>query len=126
MVAPIPPHLDLLGIPFERGGRGPHTFDCYGLAREMFARAGIAVPDFVSPGSIEEVAELISANEARWRRVDYGTPGSLVTFRVEGVGAHIGYVLTADRFIHAFEHTGVTIERLTGGTLKPLAFYTYG
>lgn len=125
MVAPIPPYLDLLGTPYVRGARGPDSYDCYGLAREMFRRAGTIVPDFASPGTIEKVAELIAANECRWRKVPYGTPGALVTFRVEGVGSHVGYVVGSDRFIHAFEGTGVTTERLTNGNFKPMGFYVY-
>jgi cell wall-associated NlpC family hydrolase len=121
----IPPYIDLLGKPFERGARGPNSYDCYGLAIEMFRRAGIVVPDFTSPGTNEEVAALISANEARWQRVPMGTPMSLVTFRLEGVGAHVGVCLGSDRFIHAIEG-GVTAPRLLSGPFTPLAAYTYG
>ncbi|HIV77364.1 MAG TPA: C40 family peptidase [Candidatus Sphingomonas excrementigallinarum] len=121
----VPPYLDLLGIPFERGARGPDSFDCYGLAREMFRRAGVTVPDFTSPGTMERAAELIASQSERWRKVPYGTLNSLVTFRVEGIGSHVGYVIAPDRFIHAFEHTGVTTERLTNGSLKPIGFYLY-
>lgn len=121
----VPPYLDLLGISFERGARGPDSFDCYGLAREMFRRAGVTVPDFTSPGTMERAAELIASQSERWRKVPYGTLNSLVTFRVEGIGSHVGYVIAPDRFIHAFEHTGVTTERLTNGSLKPIGFYLY-
>ena len=121
----VPSYLDLLGIPFERGARGPNSFDCYGLAREMFRRAGVTVPDFASPGTMERAAELIASQSERWRKVPYGTLNSLVTFRVQGIGSHVGYVIAPDRFIHAFEHTGVTTERLTNGSLKPIGFYTY-
>jgi cell wall-associated NlpC family hydrolase len=124
-MAPTPPYLDLLGIPFERGGRGPATYDCYGLAREMFRRDGVTVPDFQSPGTLEEIGSLIDDECKRWRRVEYGTLKSLVTFRVEGFGAHVGYIIAPDRFIHAFQPTGVTTERLTNGTFKPLGFYLY-
>ena len=68
----VPPYLDLLGIPFERGARGPDSFDCYGLAREMFRRAGVTVPDFTSPGTMERAAELIASQSERWRKVPYG------------------------------------------------------
>jgi cell wall-associated NlpC family hydrolase len=124
-MAVAPEYLDLLGLPFERGARGPDSYDCYGLVREMFRRAGIDVPDFASPGTIEEIEELISDEARKWRRVPIGTPGAVLTFRVEGLGAHVGYMLGNDRFIHAWEATGVTTERLTGGELTPLASYVY-
>lgn len=123
---PVPEYLDLLGKPYERGGRGPDVYDCYGLVKELFERAGNGVPDFDAPGSLEEIESLISDKSRKWRRVPIGTVGALLTFRVEGYGAHVGFMLPRDRFIHAWEHTGVTTERLTGGLFTPLASYTYG
>ena len=124
---PIPAerYIDLLGIPFERGARGPNSYDCYGLAIEMFRRDGIEVPDFVSPGTLEEIETLISDQAKRWIKTPFGVPGTLVTLRVEGLGAHVGYMIDADRFIHAFEPTGITTERLTNGSFKAIAAYTY-
>ncbi len=122
----IPDYMDLLGLPFERGGRGPHAFDCYGLVVEMFRRAGCVVPDFESPGTLEEIEDLVASASARWRRVPIGTPGAVVTFRVDGYGAHVGYALGGDRFLHAWDATGVTTERLSGSGFKPLASYVYG
>lgn len=126
MRATTPDYLDLLGLPYVRGARGPDAFDCYGLAKEMFRRAGNEVPDFHSPGSLEEIEALISSKCRKWRRVPVGTVNALITFRVEGFGAHVGFMLTDDRFIHAWEATGITTERLTNGSFKPLASYTYG
>lgn len=121
----VPAYFDLLGKPFVRGARGPDTYDCYGLAMEMFRRAGIVVPDFTSPGTTEEVAELIASNEHTWRRVPIGTLMSLTTFRLEGVGAHVGIMVEDDRFLHAVDPE-VTTSRLRAGPYTPLAAYTYG
>jgi cell wall-associated NlpC family hydrolase len=122
----VPDYSDLLGLPFKRGARGPDQYDCYGLAREMFRRAGVVVPDFTSPGTIEHTAALISSACQSWRKVPIGTVGALITFRVDGVGAHVGYMLGGDRFIHAIEPEGVTTERLTNNyRLRPVASYIY-
>lgn len=122
----VPEYMDLLGLPFERGARGPNSYDCYGLAREMFRRAGITVPDFTSPGSVEQIEALISSASRSWRKVPIGTVGALVTFRVDGAGAHVGYMLPNDRFIHAIAPEGVTTERLTNNyRLRPVASYIY-
>ena len=118
-------YIDLRGKPFVRGARGSDAYDCYGLVRVRFDRSGVTVPDFKSPGTLEEVAELISSNEKRWRPVPIDTPGALITFRVEGIGAHVGFGLGDDEFIHAIEPNGVAVERLTGGLFKPLAAYLY-
>lgn len=121
-----PDYTDLLGIPFERGARGPNSYDCYGLAREMFRRAGIEVPDFKSPGTIETIAALIDHASKSWKKVPIGTVGALITFRVDGAGAHVGYMLEGDRFIHAIEPEGVTTERLTNNPrLRAVASYIY-
>lgn len=122
----VPDYSDLLGLPFERRGRGPDKYDCWGLAREMFRRAGVDVPDFQSPDTVEKIADLISDECRSWRKVPIGTVGALLTFRVEGVGAHVGYMLNGDRFIHAIEGEGVTTERLTNNPrLRPIASYRY-
>lgn len=92
----------------------------------MFGRAGNPVPDFDEPGTLEEIERLIEDKSRRWRRVPIGTPGALITFRVEGYGAHVGFMLKNDRFIHAWEACGVTTDRLTGGSFTPLASYHYG
>lgn len=118
-------YFDLLGKPFARGGRGPEFYDCYGLVKEMFERTGRVVPDFESPGTLEEIEQLVSANTSKWKRVAPKTPGSLITFRVDGLGAHVGFMLGGDRFLHAIDGPGVYVERLTNSAYKPLAFYDY-
>jgi cell wall-associated NlpC family hydrolase len=124
---PVPEYLDLLGQPFERGARGPDIWDCYGYVRELFRRVGNDLPDFESPGSLEEIEQLVDTvpQGPRWRPVPIGTPGALLTFRVDGAGAHVGFMLGGDRFTHCIEGTGVTTERLTNNPMKPLASYIY-
>jgi cell wall-associated NlpC family hydrolase len=126
---PVPPYLDLLGQPFERGARGPDKWDCYGYVRELFRRTGVDLPDFESPGDLEQVEEIVQreprVNAARWRPVPVGTPGALLTFRVDGHGAHVGFMLNGDRFTHCIEGTGVTTERLTNNPMRALASYYY-
>lgn len=124
---PIPEYMDLLGQPFERGARGPDKWDCYGYARELFRRVGVELPDFESPGTLEEIEQLVESvpQGPRWRPCPIGTPGALLTFRVDGAGAHVGVMLGGDRFTHCIEGTGVTTERLTNGPMKPLASYYY-
>ena len=122
----VPEYLDLLGLPFVRGGRTiEEGLDCYGLAIEMFRRDGVRIPDFDSPGTLELMEALISAKSAEWRKVPLGTIKSIVTLRVEGLGAHVGYMIAPDRFIHTIKATGVTTERLTNGSIRPIASYVY-
>lgn len=122
----LPDYEDLLGLPFERGARGPDEYDCYGLIIELHRRLGIELPDFESPGSVEEIAQIVDRETVeRWKRVPLRTIGSVLTFRVEGIGAHVGMLIERDRFIHAVEDLGVTTGRLNHGGFHPIAAYVY-
>jgi len=118
-------YLDLLGKPFVRGARGPYAYDCYGLVIEMNRRAGIVLPDFVTPNEIERAADLVSQASGAWTRVPLRTPGATVVFRVEGVGAHVGYMLDNTDFIHAFETTGVLVESILRAPWNDRAIQAY-
>lgn len=37
---------DLLGLPFADGGRGPDSYDCWGIVREVYRRYGVTLPDY--------------------------------------------------------------------------------
>jgi cell wall-associated NlpC family hydrolase len=114
-----------MGVPFERGARGPDAYDCYGLVRELYRRAGVELPDFESPGTVEEIEQVISDEARRWRKVPIGTIGALHTFRIEGIGSHVGFCIERDRFVHAIEVIGVTTDRLSDPSMKPLGAYDY-
>jgi cell wall-associated NlpC family hydrolase len=118
-------YLDLIGMPFVRGGRGPVEWDCYGLLIEMFRRKGVILPDFTSPGTVEEVEAIMDREIGRWIIVPYGTPGACVRFRSSGCGAHVGFVLGNDKMIHASDTAGVCVERIADEVRKPLGFYDY-
>lgn len=120
-----PNYIDLLGLPFVRGARGPEGYDCYGLVKEMYRRAGQDLPDFTAPGTLENVADVIEDQTHRWKKVAPRTIGSLVTIRVEGLLAHVGYVIERDRFIHAVDPIGVTTERITNGSFNIIGYYDY-
>ena len=109
----VPEYIDLIGGSFERGARGPDVWDCYGLVREMNARAGIEIPDFLDPGSLEKIEHLIERNSKSWTKVPFGTVGSTVTMRLHGIGSHVVYMIKPDKFIHAIEGSGVVVERIS-------------
>lgn len=122
----IPDYVDLLGAPFERGARGPDKFDCYGLIIELHRRAGVELPDFDSPGTVEEIAQIVDRETVgRWKRVPLHTIGAVLTFRVDGVGAHVGMLIERGRFLHAVEDLGVTTARVNHAGFYPLAAYVY-
>lgn len=108
----------LIGTPFKYCGRGPNSFDCYGLVREIYRRDGIEIPDLVyrADGSVM-TAVAISASSVKsvWQELDFPEHGSVLMFKVPG-NMHVGYYLGNDEFIHSWEGSGgVTIERLSFG-----------
>lgn len=108
-----PLYYDLIGKPFLRGARGPHSYDCYGLVIELYRRIGITIPDFDSPGEIEAIEQLLDKESKRWKRVPFDTECAVVTMRLQGIRSHVGFILPNDRFIHASEEVGVGIDRLS-------------
>jgi cell wall-associated NlpC family hydrolase len=117
--------LDLIGRPFAYGGRGPDTFDCYGLLMELYRRRGVIIPDVRSPTKIAEIARLVDVGLKDWVSVEQ-RPGVTVLFRIRGYGAHVGMTLRHDRFVHTWEGTGgVCIERLSFWDKRVIGFYDF-
>lgn len=117
---------DLIGVPFQYEGRGPDTYDCYGLVMECCRRThGVEIPDVKSPHQIEEIAAVLAGQLPSWREVE-AKPGVVAVFRVKGYGAHVGFLLGRDRFLHTWERSGgVCIERLSHWKNRVFGFYEY-
>jgi cell wall-associated NlpC family hydrolase len=108
-------YADLIGKPFELGGRGPAVYDCYGLVMEMYRRRyGVELPDFDTPNNMGEVAYIMSENAWRWQETEL-KPGVLVHMKVAGVHCHVGFTLSVSKFIHVYKESGgVCTERTNG------------
>lgn len=122
-LAPFTDYHDLLGKPFEYDGRGPDSYDCWGLMAECFRRhQGIELPDYAVPAGDGPARQSAIADvmkeELRSRRIWVPSRGSNigdgVLFRIKGFGSHVGYIVARDRFIHVWEGSGmVHVERLS-------------
>lgn len=118
---------DLIGSPFEYGGRGPEIFDCWGLLMLMHRRNfGWEIPDYASPSKVPQIAEAMKRDMALWRSSE-SRPGASILFRIFGLGAHVGFQIDAFRFIHTWEKSGgVLIEPLNGDWKgRTIGFYDY-
>lgn len=107
----------LLGRPYERGGQGPDTFDCYGLARYLQRELwGLDMPAFYMPGEAGRftIAGAISAHPERKNWIEVARPkdGDLVSMAKQNLGYHIGqYVaLEGGLIVHTLEDSGVTVD----------------
>lgn len=120
---------DLLLSHYEEGGRGPDTFDCFGLFAELCKRRGQPIPDHPSPVPLSErEAEIVRAADAEWSQVNEPEPGCAVLLRIGPWVSHIGMVLDGGRFIHASSKHGISVVRLDDVCWinRIAGFYRYG
>lgn len=102
----------LLGIPFEWGGRGPDTYDCWGLVEEALRRLGRTLPvtymelDQASASArmVDEVAS------GRWERAQVPDVGDVAVLSTNRVIHHVGLLLP-DGVLHTTERRGAVIQR---------------
>ncbi len=110
---PVPARsiADLIGKPYQEGGRGPEAYDCAGLVVEIQHRLGrdITIPHTPEGRAAQHVSMLrILAHD--WRRLHGPEPGCVVFFESQ---SHLGTVVDITRFIHTEEDFGaVLIESL--------------
>lgn len=96
---------DLLGKPYQDGGRGDSGYDCYGLLIEVQKRFGNILPDFDYKeinihDIIKQVEELVSDN--KMKKVSYYEPGAIIVFRnAFGFATHVAVYMGNGMIIHA-------------------------
>lgn len=121
----VPSYVDLIGKPFVYGGRGPDTYDCFGLVREMCLRTGVNIPDEHSPEQLAVIEQRIDAHLPYWTPCD-PRPGAVALMRVNGRVAHMGFMVSPTAMLHAWRPTGgVTIERLAHWRHRVVGTYRY-
>lgn len=111
---------DYIGKPFEDGGRGPDSFDCWGLVKDIFLREfNTELPEYhVSAMETQKVAKkMMEQKEMSWVRVEKPERGNLVCISMDMslpryVVNHVGVYLGGNRFIHTRKATGAVIERV--------------
>jgi cell wall-associated NlpC family hydrolase len=123
-------YIDLLAAPFAWGGRGPQTFDCYGLCMELYKRRGIILPEYQSNPDFSVIDDSVNAGIRAWMmKLDQPEPFCLVLFSIRPPFAtHIGVVMEdCRRFIHIMRKSRVSVERLADCMWysKIVGFYRY-
>jgi cell wall-associated NlpC family hydrolase len=101
---------DLVGVPYERGARGPAAFDCWGLVLEVRRRLQLpAPPDYASAqlAPLDVLALFHAEPPPGWERVA-PRDGAIVLALDAG---HAG-VFVAGRVLHAVRRGGVIAWRL--------------
>ena len=107
---------DLIGKPFQDGGRGPDSYDCLGLVREVYRRFGVEFPDYT--GCCYDFAKFYQGYlEERPRWIQHAPPDipvpAVVAIRFNApMVNHIGVYIGDGKFLHTREKTGVVIEHI--------------
>lgn len=123
-------YSDLLGLPFAYGGRGPGCYDCYGIAVELYSRAGIALPDYTSTDDPTLQGQLFADGAERFFHPVTTAPQPLdiALFRLRRGHWHCGVVVDGyERFVHITEKTSVSCEELHDPIWQPrlVGLYRY-
>lgn len=127
----------LIGRPYRLGGRGPESWDCWGLVLEVLrTRFAVTVPDYgadtpddstdfpgmarlAMAGAGDGWHRLLSRPNLRaplsWPSSGPEQPGDVVLMRRGLYPCHVGIVVAADWMIHAQEGIGTAAERLRHG-----------
>lgn len=113
---------EVLGWPYQKGGRDRTGIDCFGLFKYVQNELGRPVPDF---DYVEETTRTVfAANFAEYlneiKQEDL-KPGDVVTFYTRLGSAemvHIGTAMSQFRVLHTDREVGPVISRLDRGPLS--------
>ena len=122
---------DLVGIPWAADGRDAgRGLSCYGLAREVYRRAGVEIPALWVPaadGSQQPqcAADVLASLHTFWEPLDGPAPMALVNLPSPWceAGGHCAVLLTEGAVIHALPKTGVICHPFARIAARALAFY---
>jgi cell wall-associated NlpC family hydrolase len=125
----------VIGAKYERGGRGPDAFDCWGLVwhyfktvtgEEMMPHMAIDVKQFaVVARNIEK-----AANSSDWVKLKQPEHGAVVAMSKNRVLHHVGIWLDIDggKCFHAYDGCTViahNLQQLRNQHFRKIEFYRY-
>lgn len=111
--------VQYIGRPFAEKGRGPDSFDCWGLLKWIY---GNDHPDRPHVPGYEEFYDstndrdtlgrvIFEQRQARWREVETPQQFDAVLLRMRGVPMHVGVVTKPGYMIHCALGIGTVHER---------------
>lgn len=126
----------LIGLPYEVGGRGPSSFDCWGLVVHFYREAfDIDLPIYpnVDPMNVRRVSGHMekAASGADWEKIMSPKNGCVVAMSRSKVFHHVGIWLdfNGGLCLHAFDGLQVmthTLQQLKRQNFSKIAFFKHG
>ena len=100
-----------LGKPWVVLGRGPDTFDCWGLVLWVYKAAGVVLPDFAYDIQNDRATLFQTGSpalaEAGWEPVATPSPYSIVTLGQRHDATHVAIWHPSGIYYHCLERQGV-------------------
>jgi cell wall-associated NlpC family hydrolase len=121
---------DFVGLPWSERGRGPQSYDCWGLLRAAFeVGTGIELPSHAGAYSAADQAEvrsLIEGSRGDWNRVPGGQERAFdgVVMRLNGE-LHVGIVVRRGRLLHVRRGALSAIEPISRFGTNDLELYRH-
>jgi len=98
-----------VGVPYQDRGRGPASYDCWGLVRAIYAEdLGIPLPSFLdeypSAADTAAVHALVEGQRSSWIPVSLSDaqPGDILELARGDAAAHVGVVIGVGLLIVRF------------------------
>lgn len=124
-----------IGTPFEEKGRGPDTFDCWGLVRWVYLHdhpRKIELPSYTEcyehTNEREKLARVIvDERQKKWQKVEQPQEFDAILLRMRGVPMHVGVVTKKNHMIHCAEGINTYEESFKSlrWEKKVLGFFRY-
>ena len=107
-----------VGKPYHHGGRGPDSYDCWGLIMAIYKDLGYEIWSIEGPYDEsyqwEGRSAFIENYYRQWDKVTLPMPLCGVLFKNKaGLAIHGGVMIDSNRFIHASHKASVIISRLS-------------
>lgn len=103
-----------IGLPFEPLGRGPDSYDCWGLVRHFYQEEfEISLPDLNGYETVKQhraISGLVEFEKPRWKPAE-AEFGNVIVFNMAGRPVHVGIAIDNLNMLHIQKGKNSCLER---------------